>query len=266
MDLTTLRAVRLPRQRSELVFGKGAAPLGGGTWLFSERQDHLTELVDLTALAWEPWAEEPDGSLTVAATCTLAELLRIPERPEWPALSLIPRCVDSLVASFKIWHTATIGGNLALALPAGGLTSLATALDAEAVLWTADGERRMPAADLVLGVRRTALEPGEVIRSLTFPAGSLAARTAFRRVALSPLGRAGTVVIGRRDADGAVTIGVTGGTERPEILRFPALPTDAELSAAIDGIDTWYDDPHGAPDWREAMSRRFAEEIRKELA
>ncbi|WP_210508493.1 FAD binding domain-containing protein [Naasia sp. SYSU D00057] len=265
MDLPTLRAVRLPRERSELVIGEGGAPLGGGTWLFSEPQDHLTEFVDLTALGWEPWAEEPDGSLTVAATCTLAQLLRIPARPEWPALSLFPRCADSLVASFKVWNTATIGGNIALALPAGGLTSLATALDAEALLWTADGERRMAVADLVLGVRRTALEPGEVIRSITFPAAALAARIAFRRIALSPQGRAGTVVIGRRDGNGAVTIGITGGTERPEILRFPAPPSTADVATAIDGIGTWYDDPHGAPDWREAMTRRFAEEIREEL-
>jgi CO/xanthine dehydrogenase FAD-binding subunit len=170
------------------------------------------------------------------------------------------------VASFKIWHTATIGGNIALALPAGALTSLATALDAEALLWTADGERRLPVADLVLGVRRTALGQGEVLRSLTFPAPALAARTAFRRIALAPLGRAGTVVIGRRDTDDAVTIGITGGTEHPELLRFPAAPTADDVAAAIDGIGSWYDDAHGAPDWREAMSRRFAEEIRKELA
>jgi CO/xanthine dehydrogenase FAD-binding subunit len=266
VDLTTVRSVRLPRERADLVFGEGSVPLGGGTWLYSERQEGLTELVDLTVLGWEPWTAEPDGSLTVASTCTLAELIRIPPRPEWPALALFPLCVDSLLASFKIWHTATIGGNVALALPAGGLTSLATALDAEALLWTADGERRLPVAELVLGVRATALAPGEVIRALAFPARALAARTAFRRIALSPLGRAGTVAIGRRDADDTVTIGVTGGTERPEILRFPAPPSAGEVQAAIDGLGTWYDDAHGTPDWREAMSRRFAEEIRRELA
>lgn len=266
MDLTTVRAVRTPRRRAELVFGPGAAPLAGGTWLYSERQDQVTELVDLTALGWEPWTPGADGGLTVGATCTLAELLRIPDRAEWPALALFPRCVDSLLASFKIWNTATIGGNIALALPAGGLTSLATALDAEALLWTADGERRIPVAELVVGVRRTVLRDGEVIRSLHFPAYALAARTAFRRIALSPLGRVGTVVIGRRDPDDAVTIGVTGGTERPELLHFPAPPSGDELRSGIDAIGSWYEDAHGSPDWRRAMSARFAEEIRRELA
>jgi CO/xanthine dehydrogenase FAD-binding subunit len=266
MDLPTLRAVRIPKTREELTFLPGSAPLAGGTWLYSERQDHLTELVDLAALGWEPWSADGDGGLTVAATCTLAELLRIPPRPEWRAMPLFASCVDSLLASFKIWNTATIGGNIALALPAGGLTSLTTALDVEALLWTADSERRLPVAELVLGVRRTALEAGEVIRSLTFPASALAARTAFRRIALSPLGRAGTVVVGRRDTDDRVTIAVTGGTERPEVLRFPAPPAAADVRAGIERIDSWYDDAHGSRDWRQAMSLRFAEEIREELS
>jgi CO/xanthine dehydrogenase FAD-binding subunit len=266
VDMATVRAVRTPRTRAELTFGPGAVPLAGGTWLYSERHDDVTELVDLAGLGWEPWTVAPDGGLTVAATCTLAELIRIPARPEWAALSLVPPCVNSLLASFKIWNTATIGGNIALALPAGGLTSLTTALDAEAELWTTAGERRLPVADFVLGVRRTALLPGEVLRALHFPAGALASRTAFRRIALSAYGRAGTVVIGRRDTDDAITLVVTGGTERPELLRFPGPPTAAEVSAGLDGIRSWYDDAHGSPDWREAMSRRFAEEIRRELS
>jgi hypothetical protein len=31
-------------------------------------------------------------------------------------------------------------------------------------------------------------------------------------------------------------------------------------------IDCWYDDAHGSPDWRRAMSVRFAEQLRQELA
>src|SRR4051794_41970990 len=90
MDLPTVRAVRLPRTRDELEFAPGAVALGGGTWLFSERQEGLTELIDLTALGWEPWHVEENGDLVVAATCTLAELLRIPGRPEWRGRPPLP--------------------------------------------------------------------------------------------------------------------------------------------------------------------------------
>ena len=87
-----------------------------------------------------------------------------------------------------------------------------------------------------------------------------------RRIALSPLGRTGTLVIGRADPSGEVVFTVTGGTTRPRVLRFDEPPSAAALADAIDSIDDWYDDAHGKPDWRRAMSLKFAEEIREELA
>jgi hypothetical protein len=70
-------------------------------------------------------------------------------------------------------------------------------------------------------------------------------------------------VIGRVGAD--VTVTVTGGVTRPRQFRFASLPTADALATAIDTIDDWYDDAHGTPDWRRAMSLRFAEQIREEL-
>ena len=97
-------------------------------------------------------------------------------------------------------------------------------------------------------------------------AGAPASRTGFRRIALSPLGRTGTLVIGRADPSGEVVFTVTGGTTRPRVLRFDEPPSAAALADAVDSIDDWYDDAHGKPDWRRAMSLKFAEEIRGELA
>lgn len=267
MDLTTLTEVLVARTRADLVVGGSVAPLAGGTWLYSEPQEHLTGLVDLTTLGWTPWEARDDGGLDVAATCTIAELVGIPARDGWAALPLFRASAESLLQSFKVWNTATIGGNIATALAAGALIGLGATLDAELVLWTADGgERRTPVADFVLAERTTAIEPGEVIRTIAFPAVGMGARTAFRRIALAPLGRAGTVVGGRRDAGGQVVLAVTGGTTRPEVLRFPGPPTAVELADAVSGIDTWFTDAHGAADWRAAMTARLAEQVRKELA
>src|SRR5215207_6651445 len=180
MDLHTVRALHSPRDRAELEPrpGPGAAPLGGGTWLFSEPQPHLDALVDLTAMAWPALTSAPDGALSVAATCTLAELAAA-----GPAL--FRACCRCLAGSFKIWHTATVGGNICLGLPAGPMTSLCAALDGVALMWgpaspgmAAGGagevgrhsERRVPVAELVTGVRRTGLERGEVLRSVRIPA------------------------------------------------------------------------------------------------
>jgi CO/xanthine dehydrogenase FAD-binding subunit len=266
MDLITVRDIRVATTRDDLVFAPGELPLGGGTWLFSEEQPGLTGLVDLTALGW-PAITETSTHLVVAATCTIAELERIPARPEWPAHPLFSQTANSLLASFKIWNVATVGGNICTSLPAGPMIALAAATDATAVVWGAGGtERRLPVEHLVTGVLENSLAAGEVLRAIEIPRTSLEARTGLRRIALSPLGRTGTLVIARVDASGEAVFTVTGGTTRPRVLRFDELPTARSLAGAVDSIDDWYTDPHGAADWRRAMSLRFAEQLREELA
>lgn len=266
MDLTSVRTVRVPQRRDELVCGPGEVPLGGGTWLFSEPQPGVTGLVDLTGLGWEPLTVTGTG-LSVAATCTLARLAAVPAGTYGPATALFGACCDALLGSFKVRHQATVGGNVCLALPAGPMVALAVTLDADALVWTPDGgERTERVADLVLGVRRTGLRPGEVLRSIEVPAHALAARTASRRIALSALGRSGALVTGRVDPDGRTVVAVTASTPRPYVLAFDAPPGAGALADAVHAIDDWYDDPHGAPDWRRAMTVLLAEQVRADLA
>lgn len=269
MDLNTVTELHRPTGRADLtarLVDGATAPLAGGTWLFSQPQPLLRALVDLTGLAWTPIVEDVDG-VEIAATATLAELARHPAPARWPAWALVRPCCEALAGSFKIWHTATVGGNVCLGLPAGSMTSLAVALDGTALIWTPDGdERRVPVADLVTGERRTALAPGEVLRAVRLPASALAGRAAFRRAALAVQGRSGSVVTGRRDRNGRFTLGVTAATERPYRFRFDRVPGPLELRAALSSVPRWYDDPHGSPDWRRAVTELLAEEIRAELA
>ena len=263
MDLTSLDRIRTPRTRSGLVLGPGSAPLAGGTWLFSEPQPHLSELVDLTGLGWPPF-DVSDG-LSIAATCTLRQLADLPAVPGWRSQHLVLECLRSLVMSEKIWDLATVGGNICVALPAGALITLAVALDATAVVWSSSSSRELPVLDLVTGVRTTALAPGEVLRSIVVEPTVLASPAAFARVALTRHGRTGAIVVGRRGDDGFVAT-VTGGVPRPYRFAFSSMPSGPELCDAVDTIDDWYDDPHGAPDWRRAQTLRLAEQVRRELA
>lgn len=256
MDLITVQSARVARERGDLVLAAGEAPIGGGTWLYSEEQPGVTGVVDLLGMGWEP-VTQTESSLHISATCSIETL-----RGLGP---FFLQCADSLLASWKIQRIATVGGNIALSIPAGPMTSLAVALDATLVLWTASAERRVAAADFVTGVRQNVLAPGEVLRAIEIPLASLH-KTAFRRISLSPLGRTATLVTGRADASGLTVIGVSGGTTRPHRLAFDAPPTASQVAAAVDSIDDWYDDPHGAPDWRRAMSLAFAEEVRRELS
>nr|WP_296772522.1 FAD binding domain-containing protein [Rhodococcus sp. (in: high G+C Gram-positive bacteria)] len=270
MDLGTIEDVVIPDDRSGLPPGRpDTAVIAGGTWLLSEKQDHLRTLVDITALRWVPLVEHDDG-LDIAATCTIEQLSRSASDREWPATVLFGQCAAALLASFKIWKVATVGGNICLALPAGAMTSLATALDGVARVWSADGnDYEIPVVDLVTGPHVNALRPGDVVRSIFLPAHALGARTAFRKLALSPLGRSASVVIGRVDSDGRFVVSVTASTVRPYVLTFPEPPSRAELDSALTEKipdSAWYDDPHGAPDWRRHISMGSARDILEELA
>lgn len=262
MDLNTVTSLRPARDRADLDLGPGERFLGGGSWLFSEPQPDVRGLVDLTTLGWAPWTVTPEG-VSVAATCTVAELVAC--ATGFAAAPVFRQCADALLMSFKIWGTATVGGNLCLALPAGAMISLTAGLGAEVVVWCPDGtERREPVAAFVTGAGTTTLAAGEVLRSIEVPAAALASRTAFRRLALTSLGRSSSVVVGVAGATGTV-LTVTAATPRPYVLELGDRPGRDEVVAAVGTIDTWYDDAHGAPDWRAAITRELALEVCAEL-
>ena len=265
MDLHTIDHLVRPRGEAELPpFRPGDAALAGGTWLFSEPQDGLARLVDLAGLGWDAVEPAAEG-LHLGATCTVAKLLAANLPPA--AAALAGFCAAALASSWKVQGTATVGGNLCLALPAGSFIAWAVALDAVCVVRTADGgERRVPAAGFVTGNRQTVLAPGELLRRLEVPAAALGRRVAMRRASLAPEGRSGVLLVGTAGADWALT--VTAAIVRPVVLRFPAPPAPGPLRDALrDAIPDalLHDDVHGRPDWRRHMTERLAEEIRGEL-
>src|ERR1700753_412890 len=230
MDLTTIKEVVHPQKREQLpVWTAGDAWLAGGTWLFSEPQAHLTRLIDLTDLKWPALAISETG-LTIAATCTVAQLDAFACPPEWLAAPLINQCCRAFLASFKIWKTATVGGNLCMSLPAGPMISLTAALDGVCTVWRRDGEEdRIAVTDFVTGNQRNRLEPGDLLRQIELPLAALQRRTSYRQISLAPVGRSAALLIGSLGGDGAFALTVTASTKRPIQLRFGQLPPAGEL-------------------------------------
>lgn len=273
MDLNTITSFRRASTRDELKLAPGEIILGGGTWLFGEPQPHATGLVDLTAMPWQDLVVT-DAGLHIGATCTIATLVAFAEGKtntlaptDWSAVALFPVAANALLASFKIWNTATVGGNVCRSFSAGAIVSLASALDGEAVIWTPDGgERRTPVAALMTGNGTNDLAPGEVLRAVEIPAHALRSRAVMRKIALAELGRSGAVVTGRVDEDGATVFTVTAATLTPTVLRYPAVPTASELAADIAAASGFYTDPLGSADWRRGVSVELGERIRQELA
>ncbi|MFJ9948458.1 FAD binding domain-containing protein [Kitasatospora sp. NPDC091207] len=266
MDLNTVTEVRDARRRE--AWQQGDAWLGGGTYLFSEPQPHIRRLIDLSRTGWEPLKVTADGDLEIAATCTIAQLSRLPK--PWTAGPLFEQCCRAFLASWKIWNMATVGGNLCNGLPAGPMISLTAALDGVCELLSQSGSvRRVTVADFVVGAGVKVLQPGELLRSITLPARALASRTAFRQASLYGLGRSGALLIGALDPlDGTLTLTITASTVRPIRLRFPVPPNAEAVREAVEYAvrpEEYYDDIHGLPAWRRHMTFRFAEEIRREL-
>jgi CO/xanthine dehydrogenase FAD-binding subunit len=248
---------------------EGFAWLAGGTWLFSEPQPAVRALIDLDTLTWPALQVLPEG-LVIASTCKIAELDAFRAPSEWKAASLIPHCCRALLASFKIWNTASVGGNICMSLPAGAMISLTAALEGSATIWSLEGvSREVSITDFVIGDHANVLAPGDLLRSIFLPADALRKRYAFRRFSLTIMGRSSVFLIGTLcPITGALRITVTASTVRPMALVFDYYPDSVELAMALDELITselYFDDPHGTREHRRHLTYYFAEQIRAEL-
>ena len=271
MDLNTITSVMRPARRDALPrFQHGDALLAGGTWLFSEPQPATDTLIDLGHLDWATLDASPAG-LDIGATCRIAELYRFEPPKEWSAAPLIRACCDALLASFKIWNAATVGGNICMSLPAGAMISLVAALEGRFTLWPREGApREIAAIDFVTGNHTNVLRPGELLRKMHLPASALAKRAVLRRASLTKLGRSAALLIGTSDpVRQDLLLTITAATHRPMQLCFDEIPSAEKLRQAVDNripADGYFADVHGSAAYKRHLTYHFADQIRAELA
>ncbi|MGK9269391.1 FAD binding domain-containing protein [Williamsia muralis] len=270
MDLNTItEIVRQPSARPGADWREGDAWLAGGTWLFSDEQPDLRRLVDVTSLGWSN-LEASEAGLQIGATCTIRDLYAYVAPADWVAASLFTTSCEAFLASFKVWNSATVGGNIAMSLPAGPMITLTVALEARYTVWSPDGtERIVDATDFVTGNHANVLAPGELLRRIDIPAHALRKRHTHRRFTLTHMGRSTIFMIATQSPGTSdLLLTITAGTTHPVQLHFPTVPDADTMAAAIDAIadDVWFDDPNGTPAHRRHLAEHFAEEIRIDLA
>ena len=271
MNLNTVTALLQPTSAAEIAqWRSGVAWLAGGTWLYSEPQPGIDTLIDLDYLGWPALEASPAG-LDIGATCRIAELHRFEAPGEWTATALIRACCNALLASFKIWNAATVGGNICMSLPAGAMISLVIALEGRFTLWPRDGApREVAAVDFVTGNHSNVLRAGELLRKIHLPASALLKRAAFRQASLTKLGRSAALLIGTSDpARRDLLLTFTAATPRPVQLRFNEIPSGEALQQAIEAripADGYFADVHGCAAYKRHLTYHFAEQIRAELA
>ena len=271
MDLNTATKLIRPSHEEHIPenWTADSAWVAGGTWLYSEPQEHLNTLIDLSRLPWDTLSINNEG-LTIGATCRIIQLDGLKTPNDWTSAPLISICCRALLASFKIWNEATIGGNICLGLPAGAMISLCVALDGTCTLWPRKKEpRTMKVADLVVGENETELMEGELLRSIFIPCSSFKRRFVCRRSTYSEQGRSMIFLIATVDpTNDEFVLTVTASTNKPFQFRFSNVVSFNEVKKAMDStiMDSDYlVDCYRSPEYRKHMTYYFAEEICNEL-
>ncbi len=145
-----------------------ATVLAGGTDVMVEFNSGHRRAVDIVAIdrvaELATWTIGADR-VVIGAGCTYRSLESGELAAVVPALAQASRTVGSP----QIRQTGTIGGNLATCSPAGDTLPVLAALDAVVHLASASGTRRLPVAEFMVGVKRTALTPGELVTAIEIP-------------------------------------------------------------------------------------------------
>ena len=148
---------------------RGATVLAGGTDVFPALRDAPArgDMVDVTGIPGLRGIARIGDGWQIGAATTWTDIVRAELPPLFDGLKAAAREVGSV----QIQNAGTVAGNLCNASPAAdGLPPL-LALGAEVVLHGPVGRRVLPLAEFVTGVRRTALEPAEIVVALHVPDG-----------------------------------------------------------------------------------------------
>ncbi len=160
---------RLPTSISEAIQDlqtakKPVMPIAGGTDLLLDikqgRQLAVHTLVDLTSISEMSIIDMREEELFIGAAVPINRIVHNPLVKEH-AEALVESC--NLIAGLQVRNTATLGGNVAHALPAAEGTIALTSLDAQAEVANAAGLRRTPLQALFTGPGKSSLNKSEEI-------------------------------------------------------------------------------------------------------
>ncbi|HET6682555.1 MAG TPA: FAD binding domain-containing protein [Gaiella sp.] len=163
MDVHTPRtleeALRLKTELPEARFVQGGTDLMVELNFGRSRPVALVSLAELAEL--KGWSRE-NGGLRLGAGLTYTEAMRPELAGLFPALAEASRTVGSP----QIRNRGTIGGNLGTASPAGDALPPLLVERARVDIASIRGVRSLPLEEFLLGVKRNALEPDELVTSV----------------------------------------------------------------------------------------------------
>lgn len=156
------------------------------------------------------------------------------------------RKAAGMIGGRQVQNRATLGGNLCNASPAADGAAALLALDARVELRSRRGRRELPLVEFLLGNRRTALAPDELLTAILVPAPRGEARSDFLKLGARKYLVISIVMVAlvlESDAQGVIRrAGIAAGACAPTARRLPLLEErllgrrlDEPLAEAVDG-------------------------------
>ncbi len=161
-----------------------AMPIAGGTDLLLDlkqgRHAPIHTLIDLTFVPEMSLLELRGDELYIGAAVPVNRVALDPLTGTH-AQALVEAC--NLIAGPQVRNTATLGGNVAHALPAADGTIALTALEAQAEVAGVSGTRRVPFTSLFLGPGKSSIDKSaEIIIGFYLPLTTYHQASCFKRI------------------------------------------------------------------------------------
>jgi carbon-monoxide dehydrogenase medium subunit len=234
--------------------------LAGGQSLVQAMKLRLsspTDLIDLGTIKDLSGIKVSGGAVEIGAMTRHADVAgSAAVQKAIPALAALA----GMIGDRQVRHMGTIGGSLANSDPAADYPAAALGLGATITT----NKRKIEADKFFTGLYETALQAGELITSVSFPAPKRAAYMKFK----NPASRFAIVGVFVADFGGKVRVGVTGAgasafrqpdMEKALSAKF-APESVANIKVKPDGLNN---DLHASPEYRAhlitVMARRAVE-------
>ncbi len=160
-----------------------ALPLAGGTDLILDldqgRHPPVHTIVDITSVREMTPIETRGSELFIGASVSHTHIVES-ELIARNAKALVEAC--ELIGGPQVRNIATLGGNVAHALPAADGTIALMALNAQVEVANQKGNRRVPINEMFLGPGKSALAQNELLVGFYLPLRSKNQASAFKRV------------------------------------------------------------------------------------
>lgn len=164
-------------------FAPNARLLAGGTDLLVDLKTGRAKYGHVVALTGIPSLRgitADTNGLRIGALVTPNELAAHPVVKErfTPILD-----ATSKLAAQQIRNMATVGGNIAGAIPSADLPPILIVMGASVIIWSPRGERTVPVESVFVGPRKTSLAPDDILTAIYVPTPPSRFGAAFSRFA-----------------------------------------------------------------------------------